>query len=145
MLFKFTDLDAAKDQLNCAIHLLVNCNALIPSITLAGAAEEILSKNLPQDRSAFGILKKQLSEEFPDISVSQELNRLKNAFKHWERDDANRPVDTIEAELEVQAAIMIFRAMLNLRHVDRSLPHEYEKFIAWCKSQDFHKSSIGLT
>lgn len=145
MLYKITSLDAAKDQLNWSIYLLLNDHALIPSLTLAGAAEEILSKLLPPERRSYELLKKNLGEEFPDNHVGRDLNRLKNAFKHWETDHEGKPIDSMEAELEIQVATMIFRAMLNLRRVDKSLPNGYKQFIAWCKSRDFHEIALAST
>jgi hypothetical protein len=56
MEFELSKIDAAVEQLDWAIRLLLDHQAYLPAITLAGAAEEILGQAVG-DRAAFAQLK----------------------------------------------------------------------------------------
>ena len=140
MIYKFTSIEAAQGQLNFAILLLVNDNALIPAITLAAAAEEVLSKILGE-RSIFNHLKTNLSQKFPNLSareVGDHLVKIRNALKHLETLPGDMHPEYIESELETQAIMYIFRAIINLHTVNGLVPNEYEKFMQWVDTN--HKS-----
>ncbi len=104
--------------------------AYIPSITLAGAAEEILGQSNGED-SAFVILKRSLSSKFSlnEKVVSQSyLNHVRNWLKHW---DKKNDLETIEIEPEAEAIQYIIRALVNIYRYDNSLPSQGPRFIKW--------------
>ncbi|MBU1236629.1 MAG: hypothetical protein KJ634_11515 [Gammaproteobacteria bacterium] len=130
MKFTVTKIDAAVDQMDWAIKLLLDHQAYIPAITLAGAAEEIVGELLG-DESAFSQLKKKFCAQYnlPVNVVSQaHLNRAKNWLKHW-RDLKDN--EQTEIELEEEAIQYIVRALINLVTHDRSLPSEGPRFLDW--------------
>jgi hypothetical protein len=104
--------------------------AYIASITLAGAAEEILGQAIG-DNAAFSVLKISLSSRFnlPEREVSQgHLNHARNWLKHRNKlkDD-----ETIEIDLEAEAIQYIVRALVNLQRHDNSFPSQSPRFIEW--------------
>ncbi len=130
MKFAITKIDAAVEQMDWAIRLLLDHQAYVSSITLAGAAEEIIGETLGK-RSVFSQLKAKfrathnVSEKF----ISQtSLKKAKNWLKHWNgmQDD-----ERIEIELEEEAIQYIVRALTNLVIHDRSLPSEAPRFLEW--------------
>jgi hypothetical protein len=123
-------IDAAVDQLDWAIRLLLDHQAYVAAITLAGAAEEMIGATL-EDQAAFKILTQRLSAQYglsPTVITQAHLNRAKNWLKHWQglKDD-----ETVALELEVEAIQYIVRACTNLIAHDRSLPSEGMRFFAW--------------
>ena len=113
MRFQVRKIDAAIDQLDWAIKLFLDHKAYVPSITLAGAAEEIIGETL-RSESAFQLLKDSLSAESglssPVISQAY-LNKAKNWLKHWKE---MKDEESIEIELETEAIQYIVRAITNL-------------------------------
>jgi hypothetical protein len=125
-----TKIDAAVEQMDWAIKLLLDNQAYIPAITLAGAAEEIIGETLGE-RSVFFQLKTKFCAEhsLPEKYISQEyLNRAKNWLKHW---NAMKDEEQTEIELEEEAVQYIVRALTNLVLHDLSLPSEGPRFFAW--------------
>jgi hypothetical protein len=132
MEFEVTKIDAAVDQLDWAIRLLLDHNAYIPSITLAGAAEELLGKTTA-DRAAFGQLKNKfaLKLSLPESEISQKyLNKARNWLKHW---DDRTDAEVVWLELDDEAIQYILRALANLASHDGTLPSEGPRFIVWLK------------
>jgi hypothetical protein len=130
MKFTVTKIDAAVEQMDWAIKLLLDNRAYIPAITLAGAAEEIIGKTLGE-RSIFSQLKARLCAEhnLPEKYISQAyLNRAKNWLKHWE---GMKDEEQTEIELEEEAVQYIIRALVNLIFYDCSLPSEGTRLFEW--------------
>lgn len=130
MEYVISKIDAAVDQLDWAIRLLLDHQAYVPAITLAGAAEEIIGATL-EDQAAFKILTQRLSAQYglsPAMVTQAHLNKAKNWLKHWQglKDD-----ETVALELEKEAVQYIIRACTNLIAHDRSLPSEGPRFFAW--------------
>jgi len=125
-----TKIDAAVEQMDWAIKLLLDNQAYIPAITLAGAAEEILGETLGES-SVFSQLKVKLCAEhnLPAKYISQEyLNRAKNWLKHWK---GMQDAEQTKIELEEEAVQYIVRSLTNLVLHDRSLPSEGPRFFEW--------------
>ena len=123
-------IDAAVEQVDWAIKLLIDSRAYIAAITLAGAAEEIIGETLGES-SVFFQLKAKFCNEYnlPDKYISQEyLNRAKNWLKHWR---GMQDAEQIEIELEEEAVQYIVRALVNLVIYDRSLPSQGPRFFEW--------------
>jgi hypothetical protein len=123
--------DVASSQLNWAIRLILDFQAYIPAITLAGAAEEILSKTLGKNTSQ-NVLIKRLSEltTESDKTLSDEyLNKAKNLFKHW---PSKNEVETLE--LQTESLQYVMRALSNMISFDQSLPAEGPRFMDWLTS-----------
>jgi len=130
MKFTITKVDAAVEQMDWAIKLLLDNQAYIPAITLAGAAEEIIGETLGQ-RAVFSQLKTKFCAEhnLPEKYISQAyLNRAKNWLKHWK---GMQDEEKTEIALEEEAVQYIVRALTNLVLHDRSLPSEGPRFFEW--------------
>ena len=130
MKYQVGKIDAAIDQLDWAIKLFLDHKAYVPSITLAGAAEEIIGESLGSE-AAFHILRERLSAKtsLPSSVVSQMyLNKAKNWLKHWKdlKDE-----ETTEIELETEAIQYIVRAATNLACHDKSCTSETPRFFEW--------------
>jgi len=140
--YQISKIDGAVEQLDWAIRLFLDHQAYVPSITLAGASEELLGKSLSDpERSSFAILKKELPLKYtvPDgKSVSQDyLNKARNFLKHC---DKLTDQETISLDCEEEATQYILRALANLVAYDRSIPSEAPRFIAWLSQ---HRSDLA--
>jgi hypothetical protein len=125
-------IDAATDQLDWAVRLLVDHQAYIPAITLAGAAEEIIGETLGE-RSIHSHLRSKFASQLgvAEKVISQgHLNRARNWLKHWKdlKDE-----ETVTLDLEGEAIQYIVRAITNLVIHDRSLPSEGPRFLKWLR------------
>ncbi|MEK7763148.1 MAG: hypothetical protein AAB433_16360 [Nitrospirota bacterium] len=133
MRFQVGKIDAAIDQLDWAIKLFLDHKAYVPSITLAGAAEEIIGETL-RSESAFRLLKDSLSAEsgLSSSVISQAyLNKAKNWLKHWKE---MKDEESIEIELETEAIQYIVRAITNLVTHDKSCTSETPRFVDWIRN-----------
>lgn len=132
MEYTVSKIEAATDQLDWAVRLLIDHQAYIPAITLAGAAEEIIGEMLLAE-SVFHQLKSKFAKDFglPEKVISQDhLNRVKNWLKHWKD---MKDAETVDIELEGEAVQYITRAIANLVLHDQSLPSEGPRFFEWLK------------
>ena len=130
MKYTVNKIDAAADQLDWAIKLFLDHGAYVSSITLAGAAEEIVGEAVSTD-AAFHKLKEILFEKtgLEVKIISQEhLNKTKNWLKHWKnlKDD-----ESLEIELENEAIQYLVRAMTNFAIYDNSVTSETPRFYEW--------------
>jgi hypothetical protein len=127
-------LEAASHQLDWAIRLLIDHDAPLPAITLAGAAEEILGKALG-GRSAhedlIGAFAKQYGLERKVLS-QQHLNKARNFLKHW---TPEAEAEYEQFELGDEAMQGIARGLSNMLSYNQSLPAEGPRFIDWLRSQ----------
>lgn len=127
-------------QLEKAIDLHLNAKKFgdhICAITLAGAAEEILGKSLPEDMRATEILKDSVSQMKPHIPKSiidgYKFNQTKNALKH-PIDFSKLGLDAFEVNPKKEAEMMIRRAALNYINLVRIVPETFKAFL------DFHET-----
>lgn len=125
-------LDIAVKQLETAIDLFVDRGDYICSITLAGAAEEILGKLVERngkrpsvDELCASLISKYAPTADPKHIRAQHLNKARNSLKHANRINE----DEIKIEVEPEAMSMIIRALNNLVVLDRSAPYNVEKFL----------------
>jgi len=125
--------EAASHQLDWAIRLLIDYDAPIPAITLAGAAEEILGKALGNISAHEKLVQTFTSSHELDRNIvsQQHLNKARNWLKHW--------TSTSEPEYETfdllnEAVQGIARGLSNLAAYKRSLPSEGPRFIEWLKN-----------
>ena len=130
MEYELSDLDVAKIQLSGAIKLFLEESNYVCAITLAGAAEEILSKRIGTN-SAHNKLKKALAPQFDltekDFS-DQYLNRAKILLKHWKTTGQENP-ESLDAETE--AIQYIIRALVNMISAKNSITALAIPFIDW--------------
>jgi hypothetical protein len=148
MIYRIGKIEAAVDQLDWAIKLLLDYKAYVPAITLAGAAEEVIGEAVGSE-SAFRKLRDSLSVEYgiPAAILSQEyLNKTKNWLKHWKD---MKDAEYIDAELETLAIQYIIRAITNLITHDTSLTSETPRFLKWLKEnrpdleKDYNQNARG--
>ena len=122
---------AALLQLEWAIRLLLDYNAAIPAITLAGAADEILGKQLGEIGSAHELLLNEFSSSSglsrSDVS-SNHLNRARNWLKHHRNSNPNANFD-----LEREATQMITRCLINTTKLQLTLTNEHLRFVKWAR------------
>jgi len=121
---------AAAEQMDWAIRLLIDHDAHLPAITLAGAAEEIVGAAL-KEKSTFAQLADKLSIDFglPRPKVTQDhLNKARNWLKHWHDHPAG---DTLTLDPEAEAIQQIIRALTNLATYDSSWPSQGPRFAQW--------------
>jgi hypothetical protein len=126
-------LEAASHQLDWAIRLLIDHDAPLPAITLAGAAEEILGKALG-DASAHEDLIRAFAVPYDlerKILSQQHLNKARNWLKHWQPGDE---AEYEQFDLGQEAMQGIARGLSNMLSYNQSLPHEGPKFIEWVRS-----------
>ena len=141
MEYKLGKIDAAVDQIDWAIRLLIDHQAYVPAITLAAAAEEITGAPLGENAS-FHLLKKNLSEKYKLSSsvVSQaHLNRARNWLKHWTDMKDNEYEDF---DLEAEAVQNIVRAITNLSSHDQTLTSESPRFLEWLATHERFKEGF---
>lgn len=87
-IYRVGKIDAAVDQLDWAIRLLIDHKAYVPAITLAGAAEEIIGEAVASE-SAFRKLKESLSAdtEFRAHPLARVPKQGKKLAKALERNE----------------------------------------------------------
>ena len=125
--------EAASHQLDWAIRLLIDHDAPLPAITLAGAAEEILGKALG-DQSAHEDLIRAFAQSYGierKILSQQHLNKARNWLKHWE---PSSEAEYQQFNLGEEATQGIARGLSNMLSYNQSLPNEGPRFIAWVRA-----------
>ena len=130
MEYRVGKIDAAVAQLDWAIRLFLDHREYVPSITLAGAAEEIIGAPLGQE-AAFHKLKDILSNKYniqAPLVARDYLNKAKNRLKHW-RDMKDE--EYTDLELETEAIQYIVRARANLVSYDQTITSESPRFLNW--------------
>ena len=135
----FSKKDAARIQLEKAIELFLNYHDLLNSLTLAGAAEEILgvlTKRETGSQPMSESLLEKLKEWNPDIPSEQlkkEINCVRNALKH-----ANDKAETHVFVSEETVAVMIMRACLNFLTLERKYTDSMRRFSDWYEKEYGH-------
>ena len=118
----------AVNHLDWAMRLILDHAAFDVALTLAGAAEEVLGSLVPN--SMFEEVTANLTQHSGltrRVVTQDHLNRMRNWLKH----NNSGTNEIVDAELEVEAISMIFRALGNLAQYDRSLPSEAPRFCEW--------------
>ena len=109
--------EIAREYLDAAIEFYLTGTNLFCAIHLAGAAEELLGKHLPEDQriftSAWKAEKQLLSETRRTVSddeARKSVNECKNQIKHMENsDNSSVTIDPMfEAEFHIGEALVNF-------------------------------------
>lgn len=126
--------DAAGNQLDWAIRLLLDHQAFLPSITLAGASRGMIEALLGKDPikvTAYSSIKDALAKKgygTPD-GIGKALNGPRNYLKHAD-DEA---LDPYSADLQSMAIAEVILATLSLYRFDHSVVSEWQRFYDWIK------------
>jgi hypothetical protein len=137
-------IDLAVEQLDVALELFLSKRSFVSALTLAGAAEEILGKNishrgketsLEHEYSLIAPVQELLRrQEYKRADFFREKNRVRNAAKHM--DKAMEP--DVVADLEDEALWMIVRAYENYRRLGLDPTPRMKEFDDW-----FWKNVVG--
>jgi hypothetical protein len=134
-MIKINKLDIAIVQLHTAIDLFLNQNNYICSITLAGAAEEILGnytgshKEIKAHTLLINGLNKLYNENDKWINDNI-INYDRNNLKHHSQKNS----DTLEIDPEFSAIVSIVRAVYNYKACKQQLTIEMESFVEWLQA-----------
>ncbi|KVF23173.1 hypothetical protein WJ07_16915 [Burkholderia vietnamiensis] len=126
--------DLALAQLDAALMLFLEYREFAPAITLAGAAEEILGKEL--GRRGWQCASDRRLNRYSALdrnAAAAELNRVRNALKHF----SNIDQPDIAADLEEAARWMLERAFENAHRLELPVPRS-EALGEW-----YHKTLIA--
>ena len=118
------------------MRLLIDHRAYPSACTLAGAAEELLGKQLGE-MAVFRDLKSVLSNAngvTPNVA-GEALNFARNWMKHSGKGD-----DVLAHDWEAEAIQSIARALTNLIRMDKPLPPEAVHFRVWVRE---HRPELG--
>jgi len=136
-------IDIAIHQLNKAIELFLDEKDYICCITLTGAAEEILGKELlrrglkPASKSLAEILKEKYEK---DSSVKhirdKHLNKIRNAIKHFNDEKEFR----VNTNWQAQSIQMLARGCLNFYKLNIKPTKQINRFFDW---MDNYENSIS--
>ena len=132
-LTSLTQTDAANHQLEKSISLFITENDFICAITLAGAADGILSSLVKKRgmKTAFHDQKEALKRYNHGLTDKQindlHLNLVRNAFKHATMDEGENK----EYALETESILYITRAIDNYIRLDLPITHRIKEFIYW--------------
>ena len=128
-----TKLEIAERQLNRAISLLIENNDRVSSITLAGAAEEILAALLKsvgktdvlsEVCQASVDMGRSIGETWKTGTFKYDFNFLKNELKHHDNGCDNIPI------FEEASEEIISRAIENFRRISGNYSHQMQTFIS---------------
>jgi hypothetical protein len=129
-------LSLAQEQLETALHLLLDLKSYSSAITLAGAAEEIFGKAITATggKPALEYSYDSISEFHPAVHKSPldkrqyiaEENTARNALKHLQAKDG----PTVTLDLEVAACWMLVRALKNGQALGLEFDR-YQEFDSW--------------
>jgi hypothetical protein len=128
--------EAASEQLDWAIRLLLDERAYSSATTLAGAAGAMLGERL-KENSAHSILTISLAQKYnlDNKEVSDTINDFKNWLKH---SDCRIKSDTFTEDIENIAIYTITTAIINFLTNNISLSHQAERFMKWTESRPEH-------
>ena len=122
LIHELPSIAVAVDQLDWAIRLLADHDALIAAYSLAAIAEEMLGKRVQENALA------QMRREFP----GHDFNKLRNFLKHGTLN--GQPVEAVDvAGMRQEVALMILRACENLRLYDSTAVSEILRFREWMR------------
>lgn len=130
---KFTKLSAAIQHLETSIELFLKNKDFLCSLTLSGAAEEILGQyairaNKTKMVDLVCSIKEDYSIDISDYEFKCEyLNKTRNHIKHFN----DKESEIIECDAESEAIIMIYRAIGNLYSHDETATYNTPDFMKW--------------
>ena len=130
--------DAAVDQLDWAIRLLIDHEAYIPAITLAGACDGILGG---MNRQFFDELRDSLASQYQLSSkeVSDiHINKAKNWLKHATVVDSQE----FEFDLQSEAIMRITLAIAMLKGFDNSVTSQTPRFAIWLRESNIPDAQL---
>ena len=135
-LFHVNKLNIALHQLERAILLFLNENDFISSLTLAGAAEEILGtyvKNKDKEPCVEVQAKLLKDQDLFELSEKEimflHLNLARNALKHF-HDEAE---ENMSLALETEAIALIVRGLDNVVKLEIKFSKAMNDFVLWVK------------
>ena len=129
---RISKVDAAIIQLHRAITLFRDEGDIVCSITLAGAAEEILGlllrrkKSYPSATDQLRAMLKQWNPTLSNRTIDEEIHGVRNALKH-----ARHAQETHVSTDQYDAAEIIMRACLNYLALERRYTPEMADFSVW--------------
>ena len=132
----YNRVDLAKEQLEVALDLFLHRHSFVASLTLAGAAEEILGKAL----SLYGkrtilehwhinraFVDDACTEQMPLSAYAFQINQARNSVKHMRSlEDTTVTLDTQEA-----AMWMLYRACANFEWLGFQRTKRMRSFDRW--------------
>ncbi len=140
----YTRVDLAKEQLEVALSLFLDQNSYAATITLAGAAEEILGKELVHQKKQpvlewkfdqMGIFHKLLhGKDLTHTAFFAEENRIRNALKHFDKTEDS----VLVADLADAACWLLVRACENAQRLGIELGR-FQEFDNW-----FYENMAGI-
>jgi deoxyadenosine/deoxycytidine kinase len=138
---KLNKLQVSEIQIERAVDLFFE-NDFVCSITLGGAAEEILGAIIKHSSTKH--ILKEVYEEHTQLEpmefskFSDAMNEARNELKHAnKRPDASALVDIQEED----ALTMIFRAIINYQRVRCGYTQKMKDFYDWC----VNNGKLGLS
>jgi len=134
--FEVRPVEAAVDQLDWAIRLLLDHQAYIPAITLSGAADGILDNALRlagETQTAHVSLIQSLSKAGygPADEVGKCMRAAQNYLKHGRAIN----IDPSDIDLSNEAVHQIARAIINLYRFDQTITSETFRFLRWIEGR----------
>lgn len=123
--------DLAVEQLDTALMLFLDLHRFAAALTLAGAAEEVLGKELNRLDWQAAIGRRLSGHTASDRKERlNNENRVRNALKHYDAKDEPQ----ITADLQEAARWMLERACENAHKLELHVPRA-DEFGAWyCKT-----------
>ncbi len=136
--------DLAKEQLEVALSLFLEKQSYAAAITLAGAAEEILGKELVRQKkqpvlewkfTQMVVFHKLLhGEDLKSKKFFAEENRIRNDLKHFDENENS----TLTTDLEDAACWMLVRACENAQRLEIEIAR-FRDFDNW-----FYENVVGI-
>ncbi|OXJ26015.1 hypothetical protein CFB82_36720 [Burkholderia sp. HI2714] len=120
-------IDLALAQLDAALRLFLEYREFAAAITLAGAAEEVLGKEVNRRGRQVALDRRVIRYAARDRKDAiAEANRVRNALKHF----GDHEQSDITADLEEAARWMLERACENAHQLELEIPRS-DAFGAW--------------
>ncbi|MDO9080382.1 MAG: hypothetical protein Q7U44_06235 [Desulfuromonadales bacterium] len=131
---KFTKFSVAIKHLETSILLFLENKDFFCSLTLSGAAEEILGEYAVRAKKVTMVdlicasLREDQLIEIPDKKLKFDyLNKTRNSVKHFNGKES----EIIECDPESESIIMLLRAIGNLYSHDETVTHNTPDFLQW--------------
>ena len=134
--FEVQPIEAAVDQLDWAIRLLIDHQAYVPAITLAGAADGILDKRLRGfggADTAHSTLKNALSAS--GYGSPNQIGKIMNAARNYLKHGTIVFIDPSDIDLKSEAVQQVTQAIINLLRLEKTLTSETLRFFEWLESR----------
>jgi hypothetical protein len=134
--FDVQPIEAAVDQLDWAIRLLIDHQAYVPAITLSGAANGILENCL----RGFGGADTAHSTLTNALSASgygspDQIGKIMNAARNYLKHGTVELIDPSDVDLKSEAVQQVTQAIINLLRLEKSFTSETVRFFEWLESR----------